>query len=55
VFWLVPPDSHAASVDEAYVEFTRPAAEAIRSHHVGRVVDITALGRGRTSLATPGS
>ncbi len=46
VFWLVPPDPHAASVGEAYVGFTRPAAEAIRSQDIGRVVDITALGRG---------
>jgi uncharacterized protein YbjT (DUF2867 family) len=46
VFWLVPPDAHAASVGEAYAGFTRPAAEAIRSQDVGRIVDITALGRG---------
>ncbi len=28
VFWLVPPDPKAPSVEAAYVDFTRPAAEA---------------------------
>ena len=37
VFWLVPPDPSAESVHAAYVEFSRPAAEAITRHHVGRV------------------
>ncbi len=46
VFWLVPPDPHAESVEAAYVDFTRPAADAITSQGVKRVVDITALGRG---------
>jgi len=46
VFWLVPPDPSAESVHAAYVEFSRPAAEAISRHHVGRVVSISALGRG---------
>lgn len=45
LFWLLPPDRHAASVDEAYVGFTRPAAEAMRSQGVKRVVDVSALGR----------
>lgn len=46
LFWLCPANPKAASVDEAYVEFTRPAADAIKAHGVERVVDITALGRG---------
>ena len=46
VFWLVPPNPKAQTVDEAYVAFTRPAAEALRHHRVQRVVDISALGRG---------
>ena len=46
VFWLVPPDPSAESVHAAYVEFSRPAAEAITRHHVGRVVSISGLGRG---------
>jgi uncharacterized protein YbjT (DUF2867 family) len=46
VFWLVPPDPRASSVEAAFVGFTRPAAEAFRRHGVGRVVGISALGRG---------
>lgn len=46
VFWLVPPDPRAVSVDEAYVGFTRPAAEALTRHQLKRVVSISALGRG---------
>ncbi len=46
VFWLVPPDPRAPSVEAAYVGFTRPAAEAFGRHGVGRVVAVTALGRG---------
>lgn len=46
LFWLVPPDPKANSVDEAYVGFTRPAATAIARQGVKRVVVITALGRG---------
>lgn len=45
VFWLLPTDNRAASVDAAYVGFTRPAAEAMRSGRVKRVVDVSALGR----------
>jgi uncharacterized protein YbjT (DUF2867 family) len=45
VFWLVPPDP-AKTLEEAFIEFTRPAAEAIRRHKVPRIVSITALGRG---------
>ncbi|HTK06371.1 MAG TPA: NAD(P)H-binding protein [Ktedonobacteraceae bacterium] len=46
VFWLVPPDPRAESVEAAYVGFSRPAAEAIVRHGVERVVSISALGRG---------
>ena len=46
VFWLVPPDPHAGSVEAAYVEFTRPACDAFKLHEVRRVVGISALGRG---------
>lgn len=45
LFWLAPPDV-TRTQEEAYLEFTRPAAEAIRRHAVSRVVAITALGRG---------
>jgi uncharacterized protein YbjT (DUF2867 family) len=46
VFWLTPPNPRAPSVHAAYVDFTRPAAEAFRRHGVGRVVGVSALGRG---------
>jgi uncharacterized protein YbjT (DUF2867 family) len=46
VFWLAPPDPRAPSVEAAFVGFTRPAAEAFRRHGVGRVVAVSALGRG---------
>jgi uncharacterized protein YbjT (DUF2867 family) len=44
LFWLLPSDN-ASNLEDAFVGFTRPAAEAIRSQGVRRVVDITALGR----------
>ena len=46
VFWLVPPDPHAKSVEAAYLDFTRPACAALRTHGVKRVVGVSALGRG---------
>ena len=46
VFWLVPPDPQAESVEAAYVDFTQPACDAFKRHGVGRVVGISALGRG---------
>jgi uncharacterized protein YbjT (DUF2867 family) len=46
VFWLAPADPKAASVMAAYVDFTRPAAAALKAQGVKRVVAVTALGRG---------
>jgi uncharacterized protein YbjT (DUF2867 family) len=46
VFWLTPPDPRAPSVHAAYVDFTQPAAEAFKRQGVGRVVGVSALGRG---------
>ena len=54
VFWLVPPDPHADSVEAAYVEFTRPACDAFKRHEVGRVVGISALGRGTAAAGHAG-
>ena len=54
LFWLKPGVRNAASVHEAYVGFTRPAAEAIRSQAVGRVVDVSALGRGTAYASRAG-
>jgi uncharacterized protein YbjT (DUF2867 family) len=48
VFWLVPPDPKADSVEAAYVDFTLPACDAFKRHGVQRVVGISALGRGTT-------
>jgi uncharacterized protein YbjT (DUF2867 family) len=46
VFWLVPPNPAAPSLEAAFSGFTEPAAHAFASHRVGRVVGISALGRG---------
>jgi uncharacterized protein YbjT (DUF2867 family) len=46
VFWLVPPSPGAESLEAAYLDFSRPACEALKSHGVRRVVGISALGRG---------
>lgn len=37
VFWLVLPNPQA-TLEQAYLDFTRPAAEALRNHGVSRVV-----------------
>jgi uncharacterized protein YbjT (DUF2867 family) len=54
VFWLVPPDPRATTVDAAYVDFTRPACAAFKTHGVKRVVGISALGRGTPAAAHAG-
>jgi uncharacterized protein YbjT (DUF2867 family) len=46
VFWLVPPNPHAASVRGHLLDFTRPACEAIDRHDVRRVIGVSSLGRG---------
>ena len=46
VFWLVPADPRAATLDAAYSGFARPAIESFAGRGVGRVVGISALGRG---------
>ncbi len=46
VFWLLPPDPQAESVEGAYVDFTWPACDAFKSQGVKRVVGVSALGRG---------
>ena len=45
LFWVAPP-TPGETMDEVYLGFTQPAAEAIRRHGVARVVVVTALGRG---------
>lgn len=46
VFWLVPPDPRTESIEAAYVDFTRPACDALERRGVERVVCVSALGRG---------
>ncbi len=46
VFWLVPPNLRAESLDGLYLDFTRPARDAFVSQGVSRVVAVAATGRG---------
>lgn len=46
LFWLVPGNPRAESVENHLLDFTRPACEAIKSHGVKRVVAVSTLGRG---------
>ncbi|HXR65944.1 MAG TPA: NAD(P)H-binding protein, partial [Ktedonobacteraceae bacterium] len=43
VFWVVPPDPHAESVEAAYVGFSQPARDAFKSQGVKRVVGVSAF------------
>jgi uncharacterized protein YbjT (DUF2867 family) len=52
--WLVPPDPRASSAEAAYVDFTRPAADALERHGIKRVVGISALGRGSVMAHSAG-
>lgn len=45
LFWLAPGEAFKTPA-AAYLDFTRPAAQAVARHGVARVVSITALGRG---------
>jgi uncharacterized protein YbjT (DUF2867 family) len=54
VFWLVPPAPRTDNVEAAYVDFTRPACDAIKSQGVKRVVGVSALGRGTAVAGNAG-
>ncbi len=54
VFWLVPSDPRAPSLEAMYSGFTRPAAEAFAAHGVGHVVSVSALGRGTSAAGRAG-
>ncbi|MEV3923817.1 NAD(P)H-binding protein [Actinomadura coerulea] len=54
LFWLLPSDPRAADAEESFLGFTRPAAEAVRSLGVKRVVDVSALGRGTPQAGRAG-
>lgn len=45
VFWLIPPNPKAESLQAGFVEFTRPACEAFGRHGIKHVVGISGLGR----------
>ncbi|MFF0745423.1 NAD(P)H-binding protein [Streptomyces sp. NPDC004111] len=53
VFWLVPPDARRTP-EEAYSGFSRPAVRAFAAHGVGRVVGVSALGRGTPQAGRAG-
>jgi len=46
VFWLVPPDPRAVSLEATYLDFSRPACDAFMNQGISRVVGVSALGRG---------
>jgi len=54
VFWLVPADPHAPSVDAAYSGFAAAGIAAFTAQRVGRVVGVSALGRGTPVAAQAG-
>ena len=54
VFWLVPPDSQAESVEAAYVDFSRPACDAFVREGVRHVVGVSSLGRGKPQAERAG-
>lgn len=55
VFWLVPPNPAAESLEAAYLDFTRPACAAFEGQGVRRVVGVSALGRGTAMARNAGA
>jgi uncharacterized protein YbjT (DUF2867 family) len=55
VFWLLPVNRQASSVESAYVDFTRPACEAFKSQGVKRVVGVSSIGRGKAMAENAGN
>jgi uncharacterized protein YbjT (DUF2867 family) len=45
VLWLVPPNPRADDIEDYYLDFTRPACDAIKSQGVKRVIGVSSLGR----------
>ncbi|MCZ8521312.1 NmrA family NAD(P)-binding protein [Paenibacillus caseinilyticus] len=45
VLWLVPPNPGAENPMDYYLDFTRPACQAVKSLHVKRVVGVSSMGR----------
>lgn len=46
LFWVVPPSFTTNDGKEYYLQFTRPACQAIKKQGVKRVVAVSSLGRG---------
>ena len=44
LFWLIPPSPAAATALEHYLNFARPAADAIRRHRLTHVVAVSSAG-----------
>ncbi len=44
LFWVVPPNPQASSLQAAYLDFSKPACAAVTRCGVGHVVDVTGLG-----------
>ena len=44
LFWVVPPDPKAASLEAAYLDFSKAACAAVDRCGIGHVVDVTGLG-----------
>lgn len=55
VFWLIPNNPKASSLDEAYSGFTRLGLAAMRSQGVRRIVSISGLGRGTAQAGKAGA
>ena len=54
VFWLVPPSPVAESLEAAYLDFTRPACEAIKSGESGAWSACRLSAAARRSPGKPG-
>ena len=54
IFWLLPPNGTAGSVQSAFVDFSRPACTAFAEQGVKRVVGVSALGRGTPAAGRAG-
>jgi uncharacterized protein YbjT (DUF2867 family) len=51
VFWVVPPNMQVRNVVDYYLDFSRPASEAITTQGVERLVAVSSLGRESGELA----
>jgi uncharacterized protein YbjT (DUF2867 family) len=51
VFWLVPPNPRAESLQDHVLGFVRPLCQAIGDHGVKRVIGVSSLGRGTAKNA----